>query len=189
MSVPEPACPPIPTIDEWTAVPSKYVEIPVTIGERKFIPGENVILAYDRGPLGRPEYRPVDCLTIVSESDTELKYSIVNNKPYSINNNPREVTKPKNLYANNSDFKFYRLSDIPKAHQLAKESYMMNKIRKKTTAQTKVLGNKETFDQITDFLARGVKKSRKYKTRKYKTRKYKTRRYKRSRLSRRKKHH
>lgn len=176
MSVPEPACPPIPTIDEWTAVPSKYVEIPVTIGERKFIPNENVILAYDRGPFGRPEYRPVDCLTIVSESDTEFKYSI--------NNNPREVTKLKNLYANNPDFKFYRLlSDKAKAYQLAKE------ITQEDTPQNKVLGNEEIFDQVADFLRGGRKKSRRYKTRKYKTRKYKTRRYKRTRLSRRKKHH
>jgi hypothetical protein len=66
MIAPEDACPPLPSIDEWTEDPSKYVEIPVIVGELIFIPGENVIIALDRGPLGSPEYTPVFCATIIS---------------------------------------------------------------------------------------------------------------------------
>jgi hypothetical protein len=173
MSVPEPACPPFPTSNELTAVPSKYVEIPVIIGENTFIRRETVILAVARGPPGRLYYQPVHCVTIEGETDTELRLRFNNTS------DRRVVLSPKELYANSPNHKFYRLSDKPKAYQLAKESNMMNIFRQKNTAQTTALGQKGIRDIIDSYLMGGRKKSRRYKTR----------RYKRSRLSRRKKHH
>jgi len=167
--LPEPACLPFPTIDEWTAVPSKYVEIPVIVGRRNiFIQGETVILAVARGPPGRLYFEPVHCVTILEESDNELRLRFNTQ-------NRRVVQAQKVFYANSPNYKFYRLSDKVKAYNFEKESYMMNKFRQINTAQTKALGERGIRDIINSYLMGGIKKSRKYKTRTYK----------RSRLSRR----
>jgi len=116
MSVPEPACLPLPTIAEFTAVPSKYVEIPVIVGQFTFIPGENVILA------GHNPTTPIWCITISGETLTDFT-QIINyeNAPPS-----QPITCAKqtaiNLYPH---YKFYRLSDKTKAYNLRKE-YMTN---------------------------------------------------------------
>jgi len=172
MSVPEPACLPFPTIDEWTAVPSKYVEIPVIVGQNTFIEGETVILAVARGPPGRLIIRPVHCVTIMRETHAELILCYKNV-------GDRIVPTSKTLFVNDPNYKFYRLSDKAKAYNLINELLIMSKFRQINTPQTKSVSEKGIRKIIDSYLSGGRKKSRRYKTRTYK----------RSRLSRRKKHH